>query len=120
MEEKKEKISQAQGVSIENLVGLVLESDKPLKDQIILIKELRQLHAPVEDRWIYRIIVCTLGISSILAIMAIFILAGNFFSNPQVLKTPEGLIALGSAAIGALAGMLVPGSGQNSDKNLKN
>jgi|SaaInl7_200m_RNA_FD_contig_21_551371_length_435_multi_13_in_0_out_0_1 hypothetical protein len=113
MEEKKENTPQVHEATIEGLIHLVLESDKSVKDQRILINELRKIHAPIEDRWIYRIIVSTLGFSGILTIVAVYFLYGAD-------KTPEGLIALGSAAIGALAGMLVPGSGQNSDKNLKN
>jgi len=55
-----------------------------------------------KDVWLYRMIVATLGITVVASVVGAITLAmtgGN---------TPEVLVALGSAAIGGLAGFLVP------------
>jgi hypothetical protein len=58
--------------------------------------------SPLPDNWIYRIIVGSLGLICLLAIIGeIYLVAmGKFL--------PEGVIALASAAVGALAGLLAP------------
>jgi hypothetical protein len=53
------------------------------------------------DVWIYRIVVFALGTLSIMALVGDMALA---FYGKQI---PEGVIALGSTALGALAGLLV-------------
>ena len=54
------------------------------------------------DVWIYRMVVLALGLTVLLALIGAVVLAilGK--------TTPEILIALGSAAVGALAGLLAP------------
>ena len=72
----------------------------------------KRLPAFFDDRQIYRITVWFLGSVVVLSLLAQFILAlnlGNGRGNPDI---PQGLIALGSAAIGALAGLLAPTSGR--------
>src|SRR6516225_8082602 len=54
------------------------------------------------DPWIYRIVVGGLGLAVLFTIAAAAYLAG------QDKKIPDGMIAIGSAAVGALAGLLVP------------
>ena len=54
------------------------------------------------DVWIYRIVVITLGFS-VLASMI-----GGIVLTIQDRQPPEILIALGSAAVGGLAGLLAP------------
>lgn len=56
------------------------------------------------DPLVYRITVSVLGLSVLLVIAAQFVLALKH-GDPKI---PEGLIAIGSAAIGALAGLLAP------------
>jgi hypothetical protein len=65
---------------------------------------LKQLAAagPVPDTWIYRIVVLSLGAAVLIALVAASILAG--YGKP----VPEGVIAIGSVAAGALAGLLAP------------
>ena len=61
------------------------------------------LAAPLQwDVWIYRMVVFALGITVILGIIGAIILA---MAGKQI---PEVLVALGSAAVGALAGLLAP------------
>lgn len=52
------------------------------------------------DVWIYRVVVASLGAVALVAIVGGIMLA--FYAKP----TPEGVIALGATAIGAIAGLL--------------
>jgi hypothetical protein len=71
---------------------------------------------PMQDRWIYRIVVGALGNVAVLAV------AGAIFSTAIVpiidseVKTavPEILTTLGATAIGAMAGLLAPSPGARS------
>ena len=61
---------------------------------------------PLEsDRLIYRIVVSALGIVVVLSVLGAIILT---FRHTGDTKIPETLTALGSASIGALAGLLAP------------
>jgi hypothetical protein len=59
------------------------------------------------DKWIYRIVVISLGAAILLIIIGVLILfgTGSFKDNNSV---PTILTAIGSAAIGALSGLLAP------------
>ena len=54
------------------------------------------------DPWVYRIVVLILGL------VALASLVGTIMLTIQDHATPELLIALGSAAMGGLAGLLAP------------
>jgi hypothetical protein len=73
---------------------------------------LRQLAAtgPIPDTWIYRIVVIFLGAVVVLTVLCAAILAGMGHENIQL---PEGAIAIGAAAGGALAGLLAPSPAGN-------
>lgn len=79
-----------------------------IKEKKVLINEIRKLQAPLEDRWVYRYVVGFLGAGGILTAVFVFILALQDKNN-----IPDGLIALGASAVGALGGMLVPSTGKN-------
>ena len=55
-----------------------------------------------KDVWLYRMIVATLGLTVVASVIGAITLAMSGESTPEV------LVALGSAAIGGLAGFLVP------------
>jgi hypothetical protein len=55
-----------------------------------------------KDIWLYRMIVAPLGLAIVVSILGAIGLA---MTSKQI---PEVLVALGSAAIGGLAGFLVP------------
>lgn len=63
------------------------------------------------DVMIYRIVVIVLGATVLLTVIGGLGLA--FLGSPNNYKIPPELIALGSAAVGALAGLLAPSPGQN-------
>jgi hypothetical protein len=67
------------------------------------VEALAQLARPLQtDVWIYRIVVMVLGLAVLLTLTGAICLAAG--GKPL----PEGVIALGSAAAGALAGLLAP------------
>ena len=55
-----------------------------------------------KDVWLYRIIVAALGLTVVASVVGAIALAMTRQSTPDV------LVALGSAAIGGLAGLLTP------------
>jgi hypothetical protein len=54
------------------------------------------------DIWLYRIVVAVLGLTVMASVVGAIVLT---LSGPS---TPEVIVALGSAAIGGLAGLLAP------------
>jgi hypothetical protein len=70
-----------------------------------------QKSALVTDRWIYRIVVISLGGTILLVVLGAILLA---VLNNQDVKIPEILTAIGSAAVGALAGLLAPAPGKSA------
>jgi len=57
------------------------------------------------DRWIYRVVVSVL---SIVALLVVGSTVGLMLAQNADVKVPDVLISLGSAAVGALAGLLAP------------
>jgi hypothetical protein len=67
------------------------------------IETIASIAAPLQwDVWIYRIVVSALGSVVLASVIGGIILAMASKTTPQV------LVALGSAAVGALAGLLAP------------
>jgi cytochrome bd-type quinol oxidase subunit 1 len=77
------------------------------EDPVAAIKQFKQSSPLSTDKWIYRIIVLALGLTILAIIFGVIYLIGNdkIQSDGQV---PTILTAIGSAAIGALAGLLAP------------
>jgi len=57
------------------------------------------------DRWIYRVVISVLSFVVLLVVGSVMVLMLN---QETEVKVPDVLISLGSAAIGALAGLLAP------------
>lgn len=66
-------------------------------------RAITRLTALQTDRWIYRIVVLALGFAVLSAMIGLIILSWK-----GVTTVPDGLVAIGSAAVGALAGLLAP------------
>ena len=60
------------------------------------------------DVWIYRIVVISLGAAVLITLVAATVLAG------YGKEFPEGVLAIGAAAGGALAGLLAPSPARRS------
>jgi hypothetical protein len=74
------------------------------------IKTLAAVFHPLEsDTWIYRAVVVFLGSALVIASV------GAVFLAAKSIEAPEVLIALGSAAVGALAGLLAPSPVRKSE-----
>jgi len=72
-----------------------------------LTEQAKSLPAYVQDRTIYRMVVGALGVVIIIVVIGALMLALRAPAGTQV-QIPDVLTALGSAAIGALAGILAP------------
>lgn len=90
-----------------DLIRIVLE-DPQLKpeEKRSLIDELRKNNPGTSDRWTYRYAILTLGGAVLLTILALWYLGAHHGAS-----IPDGLISIGSAAVGGLAGLLTPGRG---------
>ena len=75
-------------------------SEKPAETLARLAEPLRS------DAWVYRLVVIALGLAALIAVGGTVALA--FAGKP----VPEALVAIGSAAVGALAGLLAPSPGR--------
>ena len=77
------------------------------EDPVSAVENFKQGNPLQSDKWIYRIIVLSLGITIITIIIGVIVLIGtDKIKNDQ--GVPTILTAIGSAAIGALAGLLAP------------
>lgn len=81
--------------------------DKFKEDPVSAIQEFQQQNPLSNDKWIYRIIVLALGFSILFIILGTIILIGVGEVEDDK-SVPTILTALGSGAIGALAGLLAP------------
>jgi hypothetical protein len=87
-----------------------IESDPELAEQMRTdpVKTLQQVTSPLRrDVWVYRIVVAALGTSVMLCICGAVTIALVGSDGPNT-QQPEILISIGSGAVGALAGLLVP------------
>ncbi len=69
--------------------------------------------AYVGDKWVYRIVVFSLSFILLAVVVGIIALV----MNNGAISIPEGLVAIGSAAVGALAGLFAPSPFTSSDSS---
>lgn len=94
--------SQVQSVS-ELAVKVAQDPELQTKIRENPAEAIADMAAPLQtDKWIYRVVVGSLGLLTLITVIGAILLAWT--ANPL----PEGVIALGSAAVGALAGLLAP------------
>jgi hypothetical protein len=77
-------------------------------DPVETLKKMDQRAEIPPDKWIYRIVVSTLGFTILIIIGAVIFIIGKSDGQNIDSHIPTILTALGSAAIGALAGLLSP------------
>lgn len=96
-------------------IAKATEGDQVKAILLDAISKAEELTAPAYygDRLVYRITVGTLGAAVLLVVAAQFCLA---LLGADI---PDGIISIGSAAIGALAGLLAPTSSAASNGNPK-
>ena len=86
----------------------MVAQDQKLQEQIKQdpVGTLERLAEPLEsDPWIYRIVVLSLGLAAIGVVAGVIVLK----ARRQVHPIPDALVAIGSAAVAALAALLIPG-----------
>ena len=97
--------NQKEGQQITQIVSDVMaDKNIPEESKISLISQLTQIGTPLAtDYWVYRMVVIFLGLTVLGTVVG-----GFWLKLRTATDIPEGLIALGSAAVGALAGLLAP------------
>jgi hypothetical protein len=92
-------------------LATAVEHDSNLKSQVAAdpAATLRSLQEPIPDTGVYRILIAILGLAVLIALIGPLVLAGMGKQD----AIPQSAIAIGSTAIGALAGLLAPSPGQN-------
>jgi hypothetical protein len=84
--------------------------DPELQEQIKAdpVRAIASLVTPLHtDVWIYRMVVGVLGLTVLIAVAGMIYLSA-MSSKAWSYAIPDALVALGSAAVGALAGLLAP------------
>jgi len=91
------------------------EVKKQFADKLKETKE--KLKAPPleTDKWIYRSVVGFLGLAILSCLFFTFYLSVGHTGSD--IKVPEMFLAIGSAAVGALAGLLAPSPGRGSNES---
>jgi hypothetical protein len=95
--------------NIESIIASVKASPEiPDLQKSDLVKKLQSIPSPLQtDPWIYRFVVLFLGLAVLTTVVGGIVLtySGGTSQNFQI---PQGIVAIGSAAVGALAGLLAP------------
>ena len=92
---------------LRDLFRHILEAERPLAERKAMMNELRKLAPPDENRWNFRFVIWTLALVALSVPVSVLLSAiANEGTLPRSL--PEGLLSLGSAAVGALAAFLSP------------
>jgi hypothetical protein len=90
------------------LLTLSQRADIPEDARIGIAETVGELRTPLQtDAWIYRIVVTVLGSVALATVVGGIVLAYVGRGDASV-SLPEGIVAIGSAAVGALAGLLAP------------
>src|SRR5919199_5629325 len=92
-----------QSTPLNDLMKIVLsDNSHSYAEKKRLLRELRKNNAGIDDRWTYRVAIYALGIAVVFSVSFIFALSWYGISPPQ------GLVAIGSAVTGGIAGLLSP------------
>jgi|AraplaMF_Col_mMF_1032025.scaffolds.fasta_scaffold01939_6 hypothetical protein len=93
---------------IRQLAPLTTRADVPQEVREIVANSIKDIPTPLNsDVWIYRAVVMFLGVSLLLTVSGGIALAIIAKGDTKI-ALPEALVAIGSAAVGALAGLLAP------------
>jgi len=87
--------------------GFTPEVKRKFSEKVKETKE--KIRTPLDtDKWIYRSVVGFLGLAILGCLAFTFLLSGKAIDPGTEVKIPEIFLAIGSAAVGALAGLLAP------------
>lgn len=99
---------------IEGIINSVMSAtDIPEDRKRNILEQLNAVTRPLEtDPWIYRMVVLCLGLTVLATVIGGIVLTYIGGSSPNF-QIPQGVVAIGSAAVGALAGLLAPSPRQS-------
>ena len=91
---------------IKKLLPLTARNDLPPDARDVITTVINEATTPLStDVWIYRAVVLVLGLTLLITVVGGIFLA-IIGKGDQTVKLPDAIVALGSAAVGALAGLL--------------
>jgi hypothetical protein len=93
--------------AVRQLSPLLARGDIPEDARNVLSSTLNELSPLHYDVWIYRAVVVVLGVIVIATVFGGIYIAVIGRGEPTM-KLPDAIVAIGSAAVGALAGLLAP------------
>ncbi len=103
--------------ALNNLESMITQTpalDEPTKQKMLL--EVEEAGKPLDtDKWIYRMVVGALGLAILACLSFTFYITLKSTAPNVDLEMPEIFMAIGSAAVGALAGLLAPSPGRNGN-----
>jgi hypothetical protein len=92
---------------VQLLRPLATRADLPGEVRDSITGAIAAAESPLQyDLLIYRIVVCVLGITVLATVFGGIYLATK--ADAANIKLPDAIVAIGSAAVGALAGLLAP------------
>lgn len=95
-------------VNINTLQTLATRGDIPADVKEDINRVIADIRTPLTtDNWIYRLVVVFLGLT-ILSTVVGGIYLSIIAKGQQGIELSQGIVAIGSAAVGALAGLLAP------------
>lgn len=95
--------------TVNDLILTVLQdAHLSAEEKRLLIDEIRKNNPGTADRWTYRWAIYILGGVAALTVIGLILIAS------WSLTAPDGLVAIGSASIGGLAGLLAPSMSKSS------
>lgn len=89
---------------ITRLVEKIIDGNYDLKEKKVLLNEVRKIMSPEQSRWNFRYAIWTLALIALSIPIIILLRCGTAPED----AVPDGLLSLGSAAVGALAAFLTP------------
>ncbi len=91
------------------LTTLSVRSDLPDDARSALREQANKILKPLDtDVWIYRMVVIFLGVVVLATVFGGIYIAAFVSTAGTPVTIPEAIVAIGSASVGALAGLLAP------------
>jgi hypothetical protein len=105
--------------SLRNLESMIAESPELTEqNKEKMLAEVKEAKTPLQtDKWIYRIVVGALAVAILTCLAFTFVISLRNTDPNVSIDMPEIFMAIGSAAVGALAGLLAPSPGRSSNEN---
>lgn len=101
--------------NLESMIADSKELTEPAKEK--MLGKVKEARSPLQtDKWIYRIVVGALALAILTCLAFTFFIALKNTDSPANIDMPEIFMAIGSAAVGALAGLLAPSPGRGGNE----